>query len=178
MDYGEILDHALVSVVEDFEKGRIALDSEADLRSWLFSACARRLKDEGAGIPLPLHAEKRLRKKWIPDLVLGPDPNEGVELKLQTVDGDSIFLKPSGRSDPPSGSEHSIHLDIEKVCDYATWGMTGHFIFVEVDDGSDADWYWPMRIDKEGWIPKSAWREGAGLAWVHHVVPATSRGRP
>ena len=168
MDYRRVFTLALRTVVEEYQAGRFELDTEADLRSWLFSACAVKLEEEGHPPPLPIHAEKTLG--WgnsRPDLQLGPGPAEAVELKLQTTKGDSIFLK-------ATGGDHSVQTDLDKVYEYARQGTTGHFVFVEVDDATTKDYYWPEAIP-DTWIPKSAWSEGSGLAWVHHVVPAVPR---
>ena len=165
MDYGRVFRVALRTVVEDYDAGRFELIMEADLRSWLFRACVAELERLGHPPPLPIHAEKPLRwGRRRPDLQLGPGPAEAVELKLQTTKGDSIFLK-------ATGGKNSVQTDLQKVRDYARRGTTGHFVLVEVDDGTTKDYYWRKTIP-EAWIPKSEWSEGSRLAWAYHSVPA------
>ena|SRR2546422_9343082 len=168
MNYGNVFTSALRTVVEDYEAGRFGLDSEADLRSWLFSACVAELEEKSDAFPLPIHAEKPLGSGKRPDLQLGSPPVEAIELKLQTTTGNSIKLK-------KSEGANSIQADLEKVRDYARRGTTGHLVFVEVDDGTMNDYYWPKTIP-QGWIKKETWKyDLSRLAWVDHVVAASTR---
>src|SRR5438445_633622 len=77
--YDEILNEALRTVVEDFDSGKIRLETEGDLRGFLFQRCVEILSHRRHPSPIPIHAETPIgkgphkREEPTPDLTIGPD---------------------------------------------------------------------------------------------------------
>ncbi len=160
MDYEKVLAQALERVLEDYETGRIHLESEGDFRGHLFHRCVEILNERGHPPPVPVHAERSIAGGR-PDIVIGPDSDTVVELKFEPYRSEegSLFIKVSGGS-------HSIERDIQKLDLYAKIGKTAHLVIIEAQNRS-YPYYFPTRTGALG-IPPEKWHKRRGFYWVDY----------
>ena len=161
--YDEILNEALHAVIKDFDSGQVRLETEGDLRGFLFHRCAEILSSKRHPSPIPVHAEWPIGDVKA-DLAIGPVAQTVADLKFEpfTTNEGTVFVK--GRT------AHSVEHDIGKLKAYAKQGRTGHFIMIELEgETTEGPWYFPSRTPLLG-IPKEEWQETRHFTWVHYVV--------
>ncbi len=160
--FDEVFSQALQAVIRDFDSDQIRLESEEDLRGFLFHRCVEGLSKRRHATPVPIHAEVRMGQQWA-DLAIGPESQTLVELKLEPFTTSLGIV-----------TEEAIKDDVNKLHAYSRLGHTGHFVMIECEGvgPADDDWWWPRRTPKVG-IPERGWHESVRgkFAWVHHIVP-------
>lgn len=123
MSYASLLLEAWENMVERFEKGYIALDSEGDIRCHLFSCCLELLEKGDFPRPFEIHAEITIGKKRV-DMVLGKS-EVGVEIK---------HLK-KGLSAP---TFRDVKREAHKVANYISGDLLERAVLAIVDERGTA----------------------------------------
>lgn len=162
VDYGKVLEKAFSIVRKDLRSGNIRLETEGDLRAYLFHACVEVLKRRGHAPPYPVHAEKRAVGKLKADIILGPGEEIAVELKFEpwSRPGGTVFAR------NPGGHGQSIWDDVKKLRRYTKAGKSAHFLMIEMKRDDEP---YDFPDDTRAGIRAEEWVRGDTFAWVHHV---------
>jgi hypothetical protein len=131
MDYDNIFERALQTVLQDYSDGNISFFSERDLQSHLFFECRKLMEKLNLPRPLKLYVEKSVFSKHAKaDLVLGDAVL--IELKLEP-DYPGVSKPVVFTTKKEAAGSGSIESDLEKIEEYAHKGKCAHFVMVDED---------------------------------------------